>query len=520
MLLRQPNRGNKSNDYIIPAPVMGLNARDSLSAMQPLYAIAMDNYIPLDNSVVLRNGYTNHMKLGEEKIGIRTLVSYNKPNALRMIAIYGGSAYNVTSGDPKKYEVDFTYSRCQTVLYKNRLFFMNGYDKPKVFYIDDEDVEHFEDWGFSAETLSDIKIINGSVSKEFMWFVEKNSLKAWYSSEAGNIQGTLNSFDLSQVSKLGGELIAVANWTIDGGQGIDDLTAFITSEGEVLVYSGINPNDANNWSLKGSYKMSKPIGYQCILPYQGDIVIISEDGYIPMSKALAQNNSGQSSIAFSDAIRGMVLDRTAENKTKEGWQGLVYTKRGYAIFNVPTGQQFEQHVINVNTGAWCRFTGIRSHCWCVFNNNIYFGSDNYVYKYDDGYSDDGVAIEGVVQQAYNNLGTQQIKKIQLLNPRTKCSAKYNLNIYTNMDFEEQKVNYILDVGQLGKSIWNVAKWSIPSNDLEYKWGTSSATKINSQWVGNSATGYNASIVFKTKTKGNKIEWYNTGIRFEVGTGIL
>jgi hypothetical protein len=47
-----------------------------------------------------------------------------------------------------------------------------------------------------------------------------------------------------------------------------------------------------------------------------------------MSKALAAANSGQSAIAFSDTIRGLVLERTAANKDKEGWQGIIYTKRG------------------------------------------------------------------------------------------------------------------------------------------------------------------------------------------------
>ena len=30
----------------------------------------------------------------------------------------------------------------------------------------------------------------------------------------------------------------------------------------------------------------------------------------------------------------------------------------------------------------------------------------------------------------------------------------------------------------------------------------------------------ASIVFKTKTQGNRIEWYETGVRYEPGSGVL
>lgn len=522
-MLKQVNRSVKSRDFILPAPIGGLNKRDSLSTMDSQYAIRMDNYIPVDNKIILRSGYSLYKNLSSSptKKGVKTLTSYNKPNNNRMIGVYDGKAYNLTSPATfKEYEVSFTESYCKTVQYKDRLFFMNGIDTPKVFWVDEEEVEHFEDWGFISETLQASRIISGTVSKEFLWFVEKNTMKAWYAAEAGNIQGELKSFDLSQVSKFGGSLAAIANWTVDGGMGIDDYTVFISTEGEILVYSGYNPNDANNWSLKGSYKMSRPIGYKCCLPYQGDIIIISEDGYIPLSKALSFGNTGQSRIAFSDLIRGLVLERTANNKDKQGWEGIIYHKGGYGIFNVPVGQQFEQHVINVNTGAWCRFTGIRAWCWCEFEGTLYFGSDDSVFKYGESYSDNGVQIEGHIEQAYTNFGTDQLKKIQLLNPKTRSSTSYALTIYTNMDFEELDKKYYSSIGTIGQTPWRTSKWSSSANPIGTKWSTLKTTKIRSQWIANSATGFKASVVFKTKTKGNVIEWYDTGIRYEIGTGIM
>lgn len=520
-MLYQVNRGNKSRDFSVPAPILGLNKRDNLGAMAAQYAITMDNYMPIDNKIQLRPGYTEYYKFAKDS-KVKTLVHYRKPNNDRFIALTDGKAYDVTSkAHVKQFAgVTFQNTRCQTVQYKNYLYFMNGIETPKVFYVDDEDAEHFENWNFSATGLLPSRIVAGTMSKEFLWFVEKNTLKAWYAEQAGNIAGKLNYFDLTQISKLGGELKAIINWTVDGGQGIDDYTVFLTSEGEALVYAGSNPNNAGDWELKGSYKLSKPIGYQCVMPYQGDVVIISEDGYIPMSKALALNNSGQSTLAFSDIIRGLVLDRTVNNKDREGWQSLIYTKKGYAIFNVPVSQQFEQHVVNINSGAWCRFTGLRAFCWGLYNGELYFGSDDAIYRFDDGYSDNGAPIEGKIEQAYNNLGTDNLKKIQLLNPHTRSSAGYRLTIYTNMDYEERSVNYSANVGDFGTTKWNATKWSSSKNPIGTKWGSLQAKKIRSQWIANSSTGFKASIVFKTKTKGNIIEWFDTGVRYELGSGIL
>jgi len=521
-LLRQVNRAAKSRDIILPAPIQGLNARDAISAMAPLFAITMDNYIPTDTTVVLRNGYSVYNKLGTDRVGVRAIVSYNIPNSTRMLAVYDGKIFDVKSGTSAvDLGVTLTNSDCQTVQYKNYLYFMNGNDTPLAFYVDSNNDDQIGTWGFSGTGLTQSNIIAGAVSKERLWFVEKGTLKVWYGG-AGDIQGTLSSFDFSQVSKLGGELVAVANWTLDGGQGIDDLTVFITSEGEVFVYSGSNPNDPDDWALKGSYRIAKPVGLNCCMKYQGDIVVITEDGYMPLGKMLSISNSGETSSIFSDVIRGLVLNRTKGNKKKRGWQSVIYSKKGFALFNVPVDKQFEQHVINVNTGAWCRFTNIRAFCWCVYNDELYFGSDETIYKYDDGFSDDGEDIKGVVEQAYNNFGTPAIKKIGLINPRTKCSVPYRLTIYTNTDFKQRDIDYKANVGTSSGSLWNVATWSNIKIgvDTGCKWWSTNAMRVNSQWVANSAVGSNVSVVFKTKTRGNKIEWYETGMRYEVGTGIL
>ncbi|MBR1840881.1 MAG: hypothetical protein IJ778_01995 [Alphaproteobacteria bacterium] len=510
---------NKSLSYTLCSPINGLNVRDNLTDMNGTYAITMDNYIPSDTKVALRKGYVLYAPFEAD---VRTLATYNAGMQSRFFAVSGHKIWNITSAASISSYENITLSEdcCQTAQYKNYLYFVNGMDVPKVYYIDNQNAEHLENWGFSAEGLTPSSIVNVSVSKQRLWFVEKGTLRVWYPAAAGNVSGTLNCFDFAQVCRFGGHLIAVANWTQDGGQGIDDLTVFITSEGEVLVYSGSDINNADDWKLRGSFKISRPIGYKCIVPYQGDVVIISEDGYIPLSKALPIDKANASQAAFSDAIRGLVLDRTANYSSKAGWQGIIYSRGGYGIFNVPVANQFEQHVINVNTGAWCRFTNIRSLCWGEFQKRIYFGADNGVYLFDEGYSDNGMQIVGVIEQAYNNLGTDMLKKIQLLNPRVKSSSRFSLVIYTNMDMEKRDIDYTESIGTTGNTKWNIAKWSSYMQPSGAKWENSGSTAIRSQWIANSSTGYKASIVFKTKTKGNMIEWYETGIRYETGSGVL
>ena len=483
------------------------------------YASVMDNYIPQDTKVVLRKGYSKYVSFSEP---VETLAMYQTGAYKRFLAVSAGKIWDITYAANKQSILSsgITNNRFRWAQYKNYLYLVNGVDTPKAYYVDDNNQHHISAWNFSGSGLSNGNIVNVSVSKQRLWFVEKDSLKVWYPQTAGNISGTLKSFDLAQVCRFGGQLVAVADWTQDGGQGIDDLTVFITSEGEVLVYSGSDIENADDWTLRGSYKISRPIGYDCYVQYQGDVVIISEDGYIPLSKALPLEQANSAQVAFSDTIRGLVLDRTQKYAGRNGWQGIIYSRGGYGLFNVPVANEFEQHVINVNTGAWCRFTGIRSFCWCVYERRLYFGSDNAVYLFDEGYSDDGVPICGVVEQAYSNLGTERLKKVQMLNPRTKSSAPYNLAIYANMDMDERDVDYIENIGSVGIHKWDTMKWSSADNASGARWSNSGRTTLRSQWIANSATGYKAGIVFKTKTTGNQIEWYETGVRYEMGDGLL
>lgn len=519
MRLRSVLRNNKSVQFALSSPIKGLNKRDNILNMDSGYALEMDNYIPLDTKVILRKGYVSYVNLSNQ---VSSLVQYNSGAYKCLLAVCNHKIWDITLANEYAAILSSGISNdvFQSAQYKNYLYFVNGTNTPKVFYIDAQGTQHCGDWGFSGSGLTADKIINVGVSKQRLWFVEKDSLKVWYPQTAGAVSGTLEYFDFSQVCRYGGNLVAVAGWTQDGGQGIDDLTVFITSEGEVLVYSGSDISNADDWNLRGSYKISRPIGYNCCVQYQGDVVIISEDGYIPLSKALPATQANSSQFAFSDAIRGLVLDRTQKYAAREGWQGVIYGRGGYALFNVPVSNEFEQHVINVNTGAWCRFTGLRAFCWCEFERRLYFGSDNGVYLFDEGYSDDGAPICGTVIQAYNNLGTEQLKKIQLINPRTKSSAPYNLVIYTNMDMEEPKTEYVENIGSSGASKWNTVKWSSSADTIGVYWGNSGRTLLRSQWIANSATGYKASVVFKTKTKGNQIEWYETDILYEVGNGVL
>ena len=508
---------NRSINYILPSPIGGLNMRDSLDAMEETDAMVMDNYYPSESSVCLRNGYKAYA-MCEDNNRVESLINFCNPQHSRLFAATEGKIVDITSGG-NHIEVENLQSNFwQYVQFRDRLLLANGVDNPLSYFEDEHGLWQWQETVLSGTGLEKNRLCKPTISKQRVFYVESNSLCYWYADGVGEVQGTLNKVDLSFLTSRGGYLSAIASWTLDGGQGIDDLTVFITSEGEVLVYSGSNPSDADDWRMRGKYFVSRPVGDNCILQYQGDIVLICEDGYVPLSSVLKLSGSNVNSVAYSDKIRGLILSRLKNGKNLFGWQGIIYPRGGYALFNVPNGAQFEQHVINMSSGAWCRFVGIKALCWCLFEGRLFFGSDSGVFLFDEGHSDDGMPILGSVHQAYCSLGSARYKKILMLNPRVKSNSAFALNIYTNMDFDDEDKEYFEDIGAEGGSKWNFSKWSCLARPIGTKWGNLK-TKIQSQWIGNNAVGFKASVVFRTKTNGAAIEWYNTGLRFEQGEGV-
>ena len=199
----------------------------------------------------------------------------------------------------------------------------------------------------------------------------------WYA-PIDSVSGTLTKFSLSRVGHFGGNLLAMGTWTQDGGDGIDDLAAFIMTSGEVIVYAGGDPGDATDWALVGIYRIGLPLHQRAILKTGGDLIIATIDDYVSLSGVLRTGQVGNAS-KLSGAV---TVAATDSGQGSFGWQATLYRKGNMILFNVPESSgTYKQHVINTLTGAACRFTDMDANCWGIYNGDLYFGSSGgIVYK--------------------------------------------------------------------------------------------------------------------------------------------
>lgn len=505
----------RANVASLPAPVGGWNARDSLANMAPTDAVQLENYFPGVSNVNLRGGYSKHATgLPDD---VETLMTYSGGTADKMFAVSDGKIYDVTSAGLVGAAAvsGLANSRWEytnvTTSGGNYLYAANGVDKPLLY--------NGSTWtaidGTSSPAITGVtttKLSHPTLFKTRMWFIEKDTLKAWYLPTA-SVGGAAQMLDLSAVARLGGVLVSMASWTIDAGYGVDDNLVFVTDKGEVIVYRGTDPASASTWALIGVWIIGSPISGRCLLKYGGDLLILTLDGLIPMASAL-QSSRLDPNIALSDKIQGAFAAAAAQYGNNFGWCLLYNAKNNALIVNVPVSDAAqEQFVMNNITKAWCKFTGWKAFHFGLLNDTPYFGAAGFVAKAwttdSTGYIDDTSNINGRVLQAFNYFETRGVKKIfTRARPSIFSNGTPSVTIGMNVDFNTLDTTTPVAVvsptaGVWDSGLWNTALWG---SDLE----------IQNNWQGVTGVGFCGAIQLASTSNKLSIQWASTDVVFQLG----
>lgn len=507
--LNKSTRGNRGLTVSYPSTIGGLNTVDGLADMDIKDALVMDNVWPRTADVTLRKGYTDHVTgiTGN----VETVMQYASGSARKMFAAATTAIYDVTSSGVVGAAVlsGQSNARWQYTNFGTSggqfLVLANGQDTVVNY--------NGSTWqttpaitGVTSSTL-----IHINQFKQRLYFVEKNSLSAWYL-PVSSIGGAAAELDFSSLFGLGGYLMAMGTWTIDGGSGMDDYAVWITSEGEVAVYAGTDPSSSTTWGLVGIYRIGKPIGRRCMVKMNGDLLIITNDGIVPLSKAL--KGRGTEEYSVSRKIRSVLSQDAITYGANFGWQAIQFPAVNMMVVNIPIieNNSIRQYAMNTITGAWCRFLDIDSYCYELFNEHLYFGTTGKVCKFWDGNSDLGFDINGNVKQAWSYFGRRnQLKKWNLVRPILLTDGVITPVIAINTDYEDVDPTSTPTFVELPGSPWDTSPWDTSS------W--TPTIGIQKNWQSVVGIGYAGSFRMKISSNAPEVSWPSTDFIFE-GAGYL
>lgn len=511
-------RGRTSVTKSYPAPVGGWNARDSLAAMKPTDAIALDNWFPTPSYVEMRGG---HAEYATGTTGnIKTLAVYNNLTGGTSAWAYTSSGiYNVTSSGAVGASVlARTNGKHQWTMFgdgtSNWLIAVNGVDKPAYYdgttWTAVTNLTSPALTGYTANAVEDFIAVN--VFKGRLFFIPKNSLDFWYLT-AGAAGGALTKFSLAGEAPSGGYLLAMATWTRDAGSGPDDFAAFFTSEGDAIIYQGTNPSSSTTWQKVGSYKIAKPLGRRCVLQYGSDPLILTEDGLFPMS-SLLMSGEERAKYALSFKIQTVFTESARTYFSTFGWRAISFPAREALLVNIPIAEDgtHEQYVMNTVTKAWCRFTEWDAEDFAVINRELYFCKGTKTYKAWTGEDDIGGNISYYAKQAFQNFGDPNIKHVKLFMPILTMNGTISYSTDIDVDFEDEAMSGTTTFTPPASSLWGTATWG------SSVWGA--ATLLIRQWSSPAAwEGIWVSGKLKIEQKGLRGRWMGSSLIYESGQGL-
>jgi hypothetical protein len=356
--------------------------------------------------------------------------------------------------------------------------------------------------------------VNINMCQNRLFFVQKDSMVFWYL-PVQSIGGTALDFNLGAIARSGGYLQAMGTWTLDAGYGVDDLSAFVTSMGEVIVYKGTNPSDPNAWAEVGVWQMGQTFNRRCFFKWAGDLLLLTQDGLVPMSAAL-QSSRLDPRINLTDKIYFAVSVAATNYYANFGWQINYFASENMLILNIPTDNGKEQYVMHTITKSWAKFTGVNAICWEVSGDNkIYFGSNGYVGQFYNSTSDNGNNIVATAQQAYSYFDSRgQNKRFTLVRPILQTDnglPTVLCGISTDFDTQPLTNQIAFNPSLVPVGVWDTSKW-----DSALWGGGLTVTKF---WQGVNGIGFAGSININVASQGIEFHWASTDYVMERG-GVL
>lgn len=479
-----------------PSPIGGVDIRNSLDSGALSTCLYAYNIAPYEQGMQVREGYREH-QIGVDAgsgAGVHTLIPFNSVNddttGNALFAVTNEGIWNVTaqSGTPS---LDVTFAdQSVDAGYGTFTHYVNQAETDVLFYADN--INGLFSYDAATTTWTNTGIVTGinEVDVKFVmshknnvWFAVKNSTTGYYLPILSST-GTVTAQYFGDKFQHGGTLAGLFSWTVDGGQGVDDILVVVSQAGDVILYTGSGPTETD-WGMKGVYYVGKiPNTPRFGSEQGGELRILSAYGVMSMNDLLQgvdtstlRADAGTGGMAYK--IAGLIREDMKTKINSRGWDISLIPSEGGVLINTPTvvGESPIQFYYNLATQGWGLWRDVPMLCFTEYADAVVFGtSDGRVMVMDSPVDDalitppvdglNGNEIPFSVLTAYHPLssaGTYKRVKlirpdfISTLPPSHSSQARYDFDTSEGVDFQLREPSAFLG-GVWGTGTWDNAVW--------------------------------------------------------------
>lgn len=511
--LRSKQKPRVAQRLSLPAPVGGLNAIDPLQAMSATDAVVLDNFYPKENSIVMRNGFKIYFD--DFSDDVKTLFAYQGANNELFCSCDDGKIYKINKDTPA------TKNEVKSGLFNSNWEYINFGTPDNRFLVAVNGIDKMQLYNGSAwsdANITGLKVgeeadgasFRDIVSHKSRIWVIRDAFTAGYLS-VQSVQGEIADFELGSLFSKGGKLLKLFTFSITNiNNGSDDYLAFLSTEGEVVVYQGTDPTSSSTWSIVGVYKLALPIGKRCVTSFNGDALILTTQGVFSVQALVGGAMANQPARKINPLIVNFF---NLYGKTVDSSIFYVPEKNRLYVNLLDNDNKSVQLVMNASTGAWCRYTGMPVFTQAVQNNIIYACHKTTLYLFDYGIKDNEEFIKAKAICAFSNYGTAEKKYITHLKPFvfSKATKKPKYFIETATDFSMPVMNNDVTAIWQGMSTWDLDLWD------SAVWST--GEQILNDWLLSAGLGVYIAPAFAVYGNFNEFTWSAIDIQYQISGGV-
>lgn len=470
----QSNRGSVSigkqqvsAPITYPAPKLGLVTTADVASQQPGSALVMRNFLPTLTGCKIRGGSVKK-GLAADLGDIKSAFKYKYGTTEKLFvatnsAIYDMSSPAVPPATTPAAVSGFAGGDWCTFQHTNagtsNLVCFNGVNPRQVY--------SGSTWSTSpAITFSDgttmAQLNYGWLFKNRQFFLKNATLDAYYL-PVNAIGGAAVVFPLGGVMKKGGSLLIGFSWSLESGDGLSDMCAFISTEGEVAVYAGDDPSNASSFGLRGVYQIGKPLGKNAWIRAGGDVLVATSDGLTPISQVFQRDRQALSLVSVSRPIEDEW--KKAANATGGGWTLTQWPEQNLAFVSFPENTVVSDttFVLNVLTGRWSTISNWKALCYATLQGGLFFGAlDGCFWQGDITGTDDGLAFSATYLSQFSpagQFGQRAAASMAHMYFRGKSKPKVKLFARADLDRSTPSFSDVTE-GNINSSEWDVGLWDV------------------------------------------------------------
>ena len=476
-----------------PAPVGGVDTRIALGSNDLNHCIYTYNLMPQELGMTVRQGYREWAldveNSVESGLGVHTLIPFEAIAAgsagNKLFAVTNEGIWDVTAYDTAPVKVAIFSVTSADAGYGTYTHYVNQAERDVLFYADNlnglwEYDAVTELWsvplGVTGITLSEVNFVVNH--KNNVWFGLRDSTVGYYLPILAS-SGAVTPQYFGDKFKHGGALRGLFSWTVDGGNGVDDIFVAVSAAGDVIMYVGAGP-DASDWGMKGVYYIGPvPNTPRFGSEQGGELYLLSAYGLVSMNELL---QGVDTSTLLADAvghnnitvkIASLIRAKMKDYINDSGWDVSLIPSEGGMLITTPfNGTNHIQYYFNLATKGWGIWRGVPMTCFTDFDNAVFFGTaGSDIYKMDVAVDNavinppnpafNGEDIQFSILTAFSNMGIDGVyKRTHLIRPDFVSTQEPSHTSLMRYDFntEEGVEDPTRQVVTSPVGIWDLDDW--------------------------------------------------------------